>query len=181
MNRHLRKLAILLLLTSFNALAKVPVIKDALPSLDVPSKESISLVTEAWSYMNPAQPAEQCDYQRAYQLNYKAYELGHAEGASNIGVLYENGWGVNKSPEQAEYWYLMAIHHSQYHSAQAELGIARLYLQKPHTDANLQKVADYINQARRVAADRYSLWKSSRQEYEYWASVLEAQFKEASE
>lgn len=178
MKPHFSRLALILLFATFNVLARTPVVKDVLPSIDVPSPESRRIVTEAWSYMNPSQPAEQCDYEKAHELNMKAYELGHAEGASNIGLLYENGWGVKEDLWTAEKWYLIA-QAGKYHSAQAELGLARVILRKPHTKENLNRVAHYIEEARRVASEPRSMWRDEKMQYEYWASVLEVQLNEA--
>ena len=45
------------------------------------------------------------NYSDAYSWNIKGYNLGHSEGANNIGELYENGWGVKKDIKKAKSWY----------------------------------------------------------------------------
>ena len=153
----MRKLFLLLLLCSISALATVPSFDVLKYQQDPPSSELRQMVTEAWLLMAP-ENGEAPNYKQAYELNLKAYKGGHLEGASNLGYLYEHGWGVEQDDSLAEEWYLKAIA-SEYHSAQAELGLARIYLQRPHTEENLAKVANYIKQARVTAKNPMSLWK----------------------
>ena len=124
--------------------------------------------------MNPTRPEHENDYDLAFDLNAKAYQLGHPEGASNIGLLYEKGWGVVKDFDSAEQWYLRAIA-GTYHSAQAELGLARIYLSKTPTKENVDKVINYIQQARKTALVRGSLWEDGRDDYLYEADLLAAE------
>ena len=85
------------------------------------------LVSEGWSHMDPNNGFH--DYGKAYDLNAKGYNLGHPEGASNIGMLYEKGWGVDQNLVEAIKWYQLALKNHN-HSAQAEIGLARIYLDK---------------------------------------------------
>jgi len=66
-------------------------------------------------------------YPLAFKLNQEAYELGHPEGASNMGFMYENGMGIPKNYNIAASWYQKAISMGQPHSAQAELHLGQLY------------------------------------------------------
>jgi len=121
-----------------------------------PSEHLRLLVTEAWNLMYPKDGILP-DYKKAYELNEKAYKLGHAEGASNIGLMYEKGLGVDEDASVAAKWYLMAKS-SEFHSPQAEIGLARITLQKSHTKENLSIATSYIRAARNNAMDSKSLW-----------------------
>jgi len=48
------------------------------------------------------------DYTKALELWHRAGELGHAEAHNNIGVLYNNGQGVDADREKASYFYELA-------------------------------------------------------------------------
>ena len=174
----IRSLILLFLLTSLNALAKVQPFEGIKHQLDAPSAQLRGLVTKAWSHMNPAQPESENDYPLAYELNANAYQRGHPEGASNIGLLYEKGWGVEKNLESAELWYLRAIA-GKYHSAQAELGLARIYLLKPTTKENVDKLIMYIQQAKETALVKGSLWEDDRNSYLNEADLLEAELEKS--
>lgn len=170
------KLLLLLLLVSINALAKVPPFDAMKHQLDAPSEQLRDLVTKAWSHMNPTKPEYENDYGLAFDLNAKAYQLGHPEGASNIGLLYEKGWGVVKDFDSAEQWYLKAVA-GTYHSAQAELGLARIYLSKPRNKENADKVINYTQQAKKTALVKGSLWGDGRDAYLYEADLLAAELE----
>ena len=111
-------------------------------------------------------------------MNANAYQQGHPEGASNIGLLYEKGWGVEQDFELAEQWYLKAVA-GIYHSAQAELGLARIFLLKPRTKENIDKVIQYIQQAKNTALVRGSLWDDERNSYINEADSLKAELDKA--
>ena len=144
---------------------------------DSPSIEARKLVTDAWTLMSPNTPEKKRNYKQSYEMNLHGFELHHPEGASNIGLLYEKGWGVPRDVDSAEVWYLKAISYSQYHSAQAELGLARIYLSKPHDKDNLEKAADYIEQAKVTAVATNSLWAKDQAIYIHEADVLKTQIK----
>jgi|GEM_PF-2956873 len=65
-------------------------------------------------------------YPLAFRLNTQAYDLGHPEGASNLGYMYEFGMGVQQDFQKAAKWYRKAIEMGQPHSAQAELRLGNL-------------------------------------------------------
>jgi TPR repeat protein len=167
----IRRLLLLLMLTSINAIAKIPPFEGIKHQMDAPSEKVRDLVTEAWSYMDPAKSESEHDYALAFKMNNSAYQQGHPEGASNIGLLYEKGWGVAQDFDLAEQWYLKAVA-GIYHSAQAELGLARIFLLKPRTRENIDKVINYIQQAKNTALVRGSLWKDSQDDYLYEAELL---------
>jgi TPR repeat protein len=168
---------LLLLLNSLNALANIPALKAIKHQLDAPSEQLRGLVTEAWEQMDPARPELENDYPLAFELNANAYQRGHPEGASNIGLLYEKGWGVAKDLDSAELWYMRAIA-GKHHSAQAELGLARIYLTKPRIKENVNKIIIYIQQAKETALVRGSLWKEARNAYLMEADFLAVELKD---
>jgi TPR repeat protein len=145
-----------LLSTSFNLIAMTGTTNSNNYETVAPSEHLRLMVTEAWNLMYPKDGVLP-DYKKAYELNDETFNLGHAEGASNIGLMYEKGLGVAKDVSAATKWYLIA-HSSNYHSAQAEIGLARITLQKPHTKENLSIAASYIRAARNNAMDSKSLW-----------------------
>ena len=147
---------LVLLSTSFNVLAMTDPSDPNNYKIVAPSEHLVLMVTEAWNLMYPKDGVEP-DYKRAYELNEKAFNLGHAEGASNLGLMYERGLGVDEDASKATEWYLIA-HSRKYHSAQAEIGLARITLQKPHSKENLEIFASYIQAARSNAMDFKSLW-----------------------
>ena len=147
---------LVLLYTSFNVIAMTGQSDQNNFQVVPPSDHLRLMVTEAWNLMYPKDGVEP-DYKRAYELNEKAFNLGHAEGASNIGLMYEKGLGVDEDASVAAKWYLIA-QSSNYHSPQAETGLARITLQKPHTKENLSIAASYIRAARNNAMDSKSLW-----------------------
>lgn len=139
---------------------------------DYPSKFAQEKVSDGWRYMDPR--SQKKDYAKAYEYNYEGYKLGHCEGASNIGMLYEYGWGVPLNLSEAARWYTKAQAHP-FHSAQAELGILRLvlvhkliYLQQP-------KIEDLFKQADRQL--QVGAWASHRSEYERELSELRTQYQ----
>jgi TPR repeat protein len=91
-------------------------------------------------------------------------------------LLYEKGWGVVKDYDLAEQWYLRATA-SIYHSAQAELGLARIYLSRPRTKENIDKAIKYIQAAKKTALVRGSLWEYGRDGYLYEADLLAAELE----
>jgi TPR repeat protein len=52
--------------------------------------------------------AQQKDYTAALKLLQPLADKGDAVAEYNIGVLYEKGWGLDKSPAEAEKWYRKA-------------------------------------------------------------------------
>jgi TPR repeat protein len=80
-----------------------------------------------WDYMDEKSTLP-IDYSKAMRLNLAAYEHGDAEGASNVGMLYELGWGVPKDYAVAINWYKKAILGNG-SSGQAETRLANLLSQ----------------------------------------------------
>jgi cbb3-type cytochrome oxidase subunit 3 len=89
----------------------------------VPSNQAIEFVNLGWKNMVAYSP----DFALAMHYNQLGYESNHPEGAANIGLLYENGWGVKKNATTAATWYQKAIDLGSYSSAQANFQLAGLY------------------------------------------------------
>ena len=107
--------------------------------------------------------AKEADYYKlGFKVNKEAYELGHPEGASNMGYMYEYGMGVPQSYENAASWYQRAINMGKHHSAQAEIHLGQLYqhgkLGKPDLNKARQLYGDAIIQA------GHSNWSFSKAE-----------------
>lgn len=140
-----------------------PSIKSSQTNTDKPTNESIVKCNQGWSYMNPER-SHLINYTKAYNLNKEAYDLGNFEGANNIGLLYEKGLGVLQSYDSAIYWYEIAMSNS-WHSAQAELGLIRIYLlHKPVTLESIQKIKK-LSYSASVQINRDN-WKSSALAYQ---------------
>ena len=143
----------------WNAYATIDPANSSSYQMDAPSDNLKLMVTEAWDYMFPKEGGSP-DYKKAYELNVNAYNLGHPEGASNIGLLYEKGLGVEKDIELASNWYLLAIS-SKFHSPQAEIGLAIISIQKGYLDS-----ADkYLKAAKINAMDPKSLWQQESADF----------------
>ena len=160
MKKIIKSLAILILLSSsLNSDATTDPANSSSYQMDAPPDNLKLMVTEAWDFMFPKEGVSS-DYKKAYELNLNAYNLGHPEGASNIGLLYERGLGVEKDIELASNWYLLAIS-SKFHSPQAEIGLARISIQKGYLDS-----ADkYLKAAKINALDPKSLWQEESADF----------------
>ena len=79
-----------------------------------------------WAYMS-SPSAFPTDYQKAMIWNVASFNNGNGEAAANIGLLYENGWGVPINYQLAADWYMRAINSDGTYSGQAEARLAWLY------------------------------------------------------
>ena len=160
MKKLIKAFCLLVLLSiSLNVIAITDPANASNYQMDAPADNLKLMVTEAWELMFPKEGVAP-DYQRAYELNLNAYNLGHPEGASNIGLLYEKGLGVEKDIELASNWYLLALS-GKFHSAQAEIGLARISMQKRYLDS-----ADkYLKAANINAMDPKSLWQEESADF----------------
>lgn len=139
-----------------------------------PSALAMEKVRTGWRFMDPR--SKNKNYAKAYEYNYEGYNLGHAEGASNIGMLYEHGWGlpaVNLS--EAERWYTKARSRS-FHSAQAEIGLLRLVLVHKLTYLEQSKIEDLFKQAQSQL--QINTWASDRPQFERELIELRNKYKE---
>jgi len=87
--------------------------------------QSNAQVTLGWSYMSDYLELPN-DYRLAMEWNLKASNQGLGEGAANVGLLHENGWGVPVNYREAANWYIKAINQNA-SSRQAYFHLARLY------------------------------------------------------
>jgi len=161
------------MLCLFNALAyaNIPPFAGLKYQLAAPSAELRDKVSLAWHLMYPEEGIKP-DYKKAFELNEEAFKQGHPEGASNIGLMYEYGLGVEKDNWTAARWYLKAESH-EFHSPQAELGLARISMQRAPTKENLDTAGMYIKAARVNAKNRKSLWYDQRIEFLKEAELLQ--------
>jgi TPR repeat protein len=86
------------------------------------------------------------DYAEAMRWYRQAADGGDADSQSKVGLLYENGWGVEKNPQEAVRWFRLAADQG---SAEAETQLGLLYangqgVPKDHHQAAIwyQKAAD---------------------------------------
>lgn len=87
--------------------------------------EPSAQTTIGWAYMSDDFGLAR-DYLLALDWNMKASKQGFGEGTSNIGLLYENGWGVPVNYVEAANWHKKAIEQKA-HSGQAEFQLGGLY------------------------------------------------------
>lgn len=174
----LRKAIVAKMLCLFNALAyaNIPPFVAIKYQLAAPSAELRAKVSLAWHLMHPLE-GNKTDYKKAFELNEEAFKQGHPEGASNIGLMYEYGLGVQKDNWTAAKWYLKAESH-EFHSPQAELGLARISLQRAPTKENLDTAGIYIEAALVNAKNRKSLWCDQRIEFLKEAELLQRELDE---
>ena len=83
-------------------------------------------VSIGWEYMT-ANSAVSIDYSEAMKWNVAAFEHGDGEGAANIGMLYEKGWGVPRDYTKAAEWYRKAIPMRGAYSGQADVRLGYLH------------------------------------------------------
>ena len=168
MSRTIKNSIVLIfLLFCWNAYATTDPANSSSYQMDAPSDNLKLMVTEAWELTFPKEGLSP-DYKRAYELNLNAYDHGHPEGASNIGLLYEKGLGVEKDIELASNWYLLALS-GKFHSAQAEIGLARISMQKRYLDS----ANKYLKAATINAMDPKSLWQ--KESADFMREILDIQ------
>ena len=140
-----------------------------LPSLD--ARETIS---KGWKSMLINPNFGEADYKAAYEYNLQGYEMGHPEGAVNLGNIYEYGLGVTTNYERAKLWYIKALQKGAYHSADAELGMVRVFLKSNAVASFHDKkmLYAYLALARRKV-DEYSIWPKDRERFLKQANELE--------
>ena len=68
---------------------------------------------------------KQGDYPAAFKEWVKSAADGHLRAQYNLGVLYENGLGVEKNPAQAAKWYIVSAE-GNYAPAQYNLAVLAL-------------------------------------------------------
>ncbi|WP_371374227.1 tetratricopeptide repeat protein [Thalassotalea aquiviva] len=68
--------------------------------------------------------AQKQDYGNAIKIWLPLAEQGNPLAQSNLGVLYENGWGVKVDLDKARYWYELAVENKQ---TDAMFNLANMY------------------------------------------------------
>lgn len=116
-----------------------------------PSSEAKVLVTQGWKSMTASPP----NYEQAMSSNMLAFEQGHPEGAANIGMLYEYGWGVEKNASIAANWYTKAIEMGKFRSAQANYQLAGLYENGLGVDKNLDRAKAHYSESLGISTGAY--------------------------
>lgn len=112
-----------------------------------PSEDAIRSVTTGWRYMTPSHE----NYELAMSFNLAGFKLNHPEGAANIGMLYENGWGVPQSATLAADWYQKAIETGDFRSAQADYQLAVLYENGIGVPHDPSKAREHFAEALRIS------------------------------
>lgn len=83
---------------------------------------SLAQINLGWSNMSLTK-----NYNKAMYWNLRASESGDGEAASNVGLLYEMGWGVTKNIQTAIEWHEKAIRLGFSWSGQPEFHLAQIY------------------------------------------------------
>jgi hypothetical protein len=83
---------------------------------------SLAQINLGWSNMSVTK-----NYKKAMYWNLRAAESGDGEAASNVGLLYEMGWGVTKNIKTAIEWHEKAIRLGFSWSGQPEFHLAQIY------------------------------------------------------
>ena len=90
------------------------------------------------------QAFQQQDYARAVlEFSIDAH-AGHAESQVNLGLLYENGLGVERDPTQAFHWYQQAATQD---NVAAQNNLAALYFEGTGTEQSYEQAAHWYQQA----------------------------------
>tara|TARA_R110001583_G_scaffold69544_2_gene197083 strand:+ start:2925 stop:3479 length:555 start_codon:yes stop_codon:yes gene_type:complete len=84
------------------------------------------------------------DYASAVTIWQPLAEKGGALAQSNLGILYENGWGVTQSPEMAVYWYKKAAEQGQ---ADAQHNLGTMYQQGVGIEKDLNSAGFWFEKA----------------------------------
>jgi len=84
------------------------------------------------------------DYATAMQEWWKKAQAGDAEAINNIGVLYNKGLGVEKSPAKAAEWYQRS---AEFGYPNAQFNLANLYYSGDGVEKNTKQAAYWYQQA----------------------------------
>ena len=132
----------------------------------IPSEEARKIVTQGWENMSKKSSVDNPDYELAFELNLKGFNLGHPEGATNLGNLYELGLGIPKNLDYAFSWYKQAIERGAYHSADAELGVIRTTIKlkldsgSNFSQSDIDELLNYVILAKKKTTE-FNLWSAS--------------------
>lgn len=87
--------------------------------------DSLAQLDLGWAYMSNYLELPP-NHKLAMEWSLKAASQGEGEAASNVGLLYENGWGVPVNYSEAIRWYQKALEYGVT-SAQTSFHLANLY------------------------------------------------------
>jgi hypothetical protein len=132
----------------------------------LPSEEVRKIITQGWENMSKRSAVDNPDYELAFELNLKGFNLGHPEGATNLGNLYELGLGVPENLDYALSYYKQAIERGAYHSADAELGVIRTSMKlklnsgSEFSQSDIDELLNYVILAKKKTTE-FNLWSAS--------------------
>lgn len=84
------------------------------------------------------------NYQKAFNIWQPLAKQDNALAQSNLGILYENGWGVQQSAEKAFFWYQKSADLGQ---IDAQHNLATLYQQGNGVAQDLNKAGFWFEKA----------------------------------
>lgn len=113
----------------------------------------VAQVDLGWAYMSDYLEMPP-NYKLAMEWSLKAANQGEGEGASNVGLLYENGWGVPVNYSEAAKWYKKAIEYGAT-SAQAAFHLADLYEKGKGVEVDIEKAKVFFQYAIDSRDDEY--------------------------
>jgi TPR repeat protein len=107
-------------------------------------KVGLKWLTASMDFNEAGVAYEAGDYKKAFLLLEKSARLGHARAQYNLGVMYDNGLGVNTNPKKAFDWYRKAAEQGN-EDAQFNLGVA--YTLGVVVTQNYDKALDWYHKA----------------------------------
>lgn len=90
------------------------------------------------------QAASTGDYQQAFKIWLPLAKKDNALAQSNLGILYENGWGIQQSAEKAFFWYQKSAELGQ---IDAQHNLATLYQQGNGVEQDLNKAGFWFEKS----------------------------------
>jgi len=106
---------------------------------------STSFLAQAQSTFEEGyQAASTGDYQQAFKIWQPLATQDNALAQSNLGILYENGWGVKQDAEKAFFWYQKSAELGQ---MDAQHNLATLYQQGNGVEQDLNKAGFWYEKA----------------------------------
>lgn len=105
---------------------------------------SSSFALTATTFEEGFNAASKGNYSQAIKIWTPLAEQNNLLAQSNLGVLYENGWGVSKDYKKALYWYEKAAEKGQ---SEAQHNLASLFQQGHGTKQDLNTAAYWYEKA----------------------------------
>lgn len=107
------------------------------------------------------------NYQKGLFWSEFAANAGHGEGASNVGLIYHKGLGVQINFTMAKYWYEKSLTMERYWSGQSHVGLGVLYMNGSGVPKDLNEAKRLfryvINEMPRASKDSINLAKVNLQ------------------